>query len=89
MAWVSGKFWKPGDAVAAGKFLIRFWLELTRRGLYLHPFGNLVTNTKARAAFEKLTGSRDIWFVFRIGYTDEPPESYRLPLEAVLIKGEK
>lgn len=86
VAWTSGKFWQPEDAVVAGKFLIRFWLELTRRGLYLHPFGNLVTNMTARDAFEALTGSKDVWFVIRAGYTDEPPESYRLPLEQILIR---
>jgi hypothetical protein len=85
VAWLSGKFWQPEDAVSAGKLLIHFWLEVTRLGLYLHPFGNLVTNTAARSGFEKLTGSSDVWFVIRIGYSDEPPESYRLPLEQILI----
>jgi hypothetical protein len=85
MAWVSGAFWQPNDAVTAGKFLIHFWLELTRRGLYLHPFGNLVTNKTARSAFESLTNSSDVWFVVRAGYTDEPPESYRLPVEHIVI----
>jgi hypothetical protein len=86
IAWVSGKFWQSQDAVVAGKFLIHFWLELTRMGLYLHPFGNLVTNTEARSVFESLTGSKDVWFVVRAGQTDEPPESYRRPLEQILIK---
>ncbi len=86
IAWISGPFWQSQDAVTAGKFLMHFWLELTRMGLYLHPFGNLVTNTTARSEFEALTGSGDVWFVVRIGYTDEPPESYRLPLEQILIE---
>ena len=86
IAWVSGKFWQPEDAVIAGKFLMHFWLELTRMGLYLHPFGNLVTNKAARSAFESLTESEDVWFVIRVGYTSEPPESYRWPLENILIE---
>lgn len=86
IAWISGKFWQPNEAITAGKFLIHFWLEVTRMGLYLHPFGNLVTNRAARSAFETLTESKEIWFVIRAGYTDEPPESYRLPLEQILIK---
>ena len=85
IAWISGKFWQPEDAIVAGKFLIHFWLELTRMGLYLHPFGNLVTNMSARDAFQSLTESDNVWFVFRAGYTNEPPESYRLPLERILI----
>lgn len=86
MAWVSGNFWDPEAAVRAGKFLIHFWLELTRMGLYLHPFGNLVTNRAARSAFETLTSSKDVWFVIRVGYTNEPPESYRRPVEQILIE---
>jgi hypothetical protein len=86
IAWLSGKFWEPEDAVIAGKLLIRYWLELTRMGLYLHPFGNLITNKEARSEFEALTDSTDVWFVIRIGYTEEPPESQRLPLGQILIK---
>jgi hypothetical protein len=87
IAWVSGKFWQPEDSVTAGKFLLQFWLELTRMGYYLHPFGNLVTNKPARDAFEAMTGSQDVWFVIRAGKTAEPPESYRRPIEDILIEG--
>jgi nitroreductase len=85
IGWISGKFWSPAEAVIAGKLLLHFWFELTRLGLYIHPFGNLVTNKPARAWLEQELATRDIWFVFRIGYTEEPPKSYRKPLAEMLI----
>lgn len=86
ITWFAGDFWEPDNAVNAGKFLIHYWLELTRRGLYIHPFGNLVTNVEARHAFQQLTCTEKVWFVFREGYSDLPPESYRRPVEAILIE---
>jgi len=57
---ISGGFWKPADAVEAGKFLMRFWLETATHNLYIHPFGNLVTNRKAAEAVENETGISDV-----------------------------
>lgn len=88
IGWLSGKFWAPQDAVVAGTLLMKFWLQLTQAGLYIHPFGNLVTNTDARQWLEQTTATEALWFVFRIGYTQAPPESYRRPVSDILI-GEK
>jgi hypothetical protein len=66
---------------------MRFWLELARRALYIHPFGNLVTNPQAKSRVRALSGIDDIWLVFRIGYTDEPPRSFRRSADKVLIHG--
>jgi hypothetical protein len=64
---------------------MRFWLELVRQKLFIHPFGNLVTNPQAKTRIHELTGIDDVWLVFRIGYTDAPPQSYRRSLNDVLI----
>jgi len=64
---------------------MRFWLELARQKLYLHPFGNLVTNSQAKARIQALTGLEDVWLVFRVGYTDQPPQSFRRPFNKVLM----
>jgi hypothetical protein len=64
---------------------MQFWLELSRQKLFIHPFGNLVTNSQAKARLRELTSIDDVWLVFRIGYTDEPPQSHRRPLNEVLI----
>jgi nitroreductase len=82
---LSGKFFIAENAIESGRFLMRFWLETARLGLYLHPYGNLVTNPEAAAWLRREVKLDDIWLVFKIGYADEPPESYRRPLEAILI----
>lgn len=82
---IAGPFFDDAASVNAGAYLMRFWLDLARRKLFIHPFGNLVTNPQARARIRELTGIDEIWLVFRIGYTDAPPESFRRPLNEVLI----
>jgi hypothetical protein len=84
---ISGPFFENTASVRAGAFLMRFWLELARRALYIHPFGNLVTNPQAKSRVRALSGIDDIWLVFRIGYTDEPPRSFRRSADKVLIHG--
>ncbi len=85
MGVLSGKFFLAENTIDSGRFLMRFWLEATRLGLYLHPYGNLVTNRDAAAWLQHEVGLEDIWLVFKIGYADEPPQSHRRPLEAILI----
>jgi hypothetical protein len=82
---ISGPFFNDAAAVSAGAFLMQFWLELSRHKLFIHPFGNLVTNSQANIRLRQLTSIDDIWLVFRIGYTKEPPLSLRRPLSEVLI----
>lgn len=82
---LSGKFWSPADAIETGKFLMRFWLETARHNLYIHPFGNLVTNPQAARKVLNETGVSDVWLIFKIGYSAEPPKSYRLPVEKILV----
>ena len=80
-----GPFWDSAKAVQAGRFLMRFWLGLAKHQLYIHPFGNLVTNVQASAWMKEKLGLADIWLVFRIGKTNAPPRSQRLPLEDILV----
>jgi nitroreductase len=82
---LAGEFWRPEGAIKAGRFLMRFWLETARLGLYIHPYGNLVTNRGAARWCRTETGIEDIWLVFKIGYSPEPPRSYRRALEEILI----
>jgi hypothetical protein len=82
---IAGPFFNDAAAVNAGAFLMQFWLELSRHKLFIHPFGNLVTNSQAKARLRELTSIDDAWLVFRIGYTNEPPLSFRRSLNEVLI----
>jgi nitroreductase len=82
---LSGKFFVAENAVESGRFLMRFWLETARLGLYLHPYGNLVTNDGAAAWLRHEVKLDNIWLVFKLGYADEPPQSYRRELEDILV----
>lgn len=82
---IAGGFWKPSDGIKVGRFLMRFWLETALHDLYIHPYGNLVTNKRIAAKVEKELGITDIWLIFKIGYSAEPPKSHRLPVERILV----
>lgn len=82
---ISGPFFEDGVSVRAGAFLMQFWLELARQKLFIHPFGNLVTNLQSKNRVRELTSIENVWLVFRVGYTVDPPQSLRLPLPQVLI----
>lgn len=89
VAWWSGPFAEPADWIACGTLLARVWLETTRRGLSLHPFGSVITNPLAHSRFrERLIPAGEpghIWMLVRIGYSALPPASYRLDGERLLM----
>jgi hypothetical protein len=82
---LAGPFWEPANAFETGRFLMYFWLELAKRNLYLHPYGNLVTNRAAAEWCRDALGVSDIWLIFKLGFSNEPPQSYRRSVEEVLI----
>ena len=82
---LAGPFWEPANAFDSGRFLMHFWLELAKRDLYLHPYGNLVTNKPAAEWCRDATSVSDIWLIFKIGFSAEPPKSYRRSVEEVLV----
>jgi hypothetical protein len=82
---LAGPFWDPESAFETGRFLMRFWLELAKRDLYIHPYGNLVTNKAAAEWTLKRVGVPNIWLIFRIGFSKVPPRSYRRTVEEVLV----
>jgi hypothetical protein len=89
IAWFVGPFEGPHDWTRSGRMLARLWLTLTREGLYLHPFGSTITNEsaheqlRARLGHDPAQGA--LWFVMRVGVSDEPPRSARLPRESILV----
>lgn len=82
---LAGPFWAPESAFETGRFLLRFWLELAKHDLYIHPYGNLVTNKAAADWCLQLLDVPQIWLIFRIGFSKAPPRSYRRTVEEVLI----
>ena len=82
---LAGPFWEPASAFGTGRFLMRFWLELAKQDLYIHPYGNMVTNKAAAEWLLKVTGVSQVWLLFRLGFSKEPPQSYRRTVEEVLV----
>ena len=82
---LAGPFWDPESAFETGRFLMRFWLELAKRDLYIHPYGNLVTNKAAAEWSLEVLRVPQIWLIFRIGFSKVPPRNYRRTVEEVLV----
>jgi hypothetical protein len=89
VGWLQGPWTSPQDWFAAGRMLLRFWLELTQRGLYLQPFGSVITNPTAHALMiDRLgvdEGRCETWLLLRVGYCRTPRRSHRRPVAEVLI----
>lgn len=90
VAWFAGPFDGAGDWTRSGRLLARLWLTLTREGLYLHPFGSIITNEPAherlRARLKHDPAQGPLWFIMRLGASAEPPRSARLRREDILIR---
>jgi nitroreductase len=88
VGWIAGPWDTPRACLEAGRMLMRFWLALTAEGLYMHPFGSVITNRRSRARLtERLAVDEregEVWLLFRLGYSAEPPRSERLPAAAVV-----
>ena len=82
---LAGDFFRASSAFETGRFLIRFWLETARLGLFIHPYGNLVTNPSAAHWLAETTNIKDIWLIFKIGHSEAPPKSYRRSLADVMV----
>jgi len=90
VAWFEGPFATPGDYLEAGRLFMRSWLELTARGVSLHPLGTVITNPRSHARFTEAAGitegdGRMAWMLVRLGYAKTPPVAYRRPLKEMLI----
>ena len=89
LAWISGPFEKRGDWVNAGTMLQRLWLEITKHNVYMHPFGPVITTPGSNEKFgKKINFSKDnnqLWFLVRLGYSNEPPRSFRLEAKDIFV----
>jgi hypothetical protein len=88
VAWLQGPFGRRPDWEQAGAMLQQLWLEMTRHNLYLHPFGSVITNAEAYAQFCHHVGhsaeSEPLGLLVRLGYSQEPPRSFRLTANDIL-----
>ena len=90
VAWISGPFETPEDWDNAGHMMARLWLTMTHYGIYLHPFGSVITNEEAHAQmddhFQNEERKNDLWMLMRLGYGESPPQAQRLPLDSMIVK---
>ncbi len=89
VAWLKGPFAGERDYINAGRMLLRMWLVFTKHGVYLHPFGSVITNPRAHQELVKLVGEQEdgdmVWLLFRLGYSEQPALSHRRPLTALEV----
>ncbi|HUS01056.1 MAG TPA: hypothetical protein VMY77_04980, partial [Chitinophagaceae bacterium] len=57
--------------------------------VYMHPFGPVITTPDAKEKFRQKINydeSRgELWFLVRMGYSKEPPRSFRLDTKDILF----
>lgn len=89
-AWISGPFDTHDDWIRAGRMLARLWLVMTKHGVYLHPFGSVITNPRAHELmakhFDNPGRAHDLWMLVRLGHSDLPPQAQRLTLDQLLVQ---
>jgi hypothetical protein len=89
VGWFGGDFKNTNDYLNCGRMMARCWLLITKQGAYIHPFGSLITNERANkkinTTFKQPTQEKEIWMIFRLGYSKTPTRSYRLATKKYLI----
>lgn len=89
ICWFGGTFNNTTDWLNAGHMLARNWLLLTKENAYIQPFGSLITNEKAykkiNEVFTQPSAGKQIWMVFRAGYSKVPTRSFRLNTNEIII----
>ncbi|MBT2515620.1 hypothetical protein [Arthrobacter sp. ISL-30] len=90
LGWLEGPFAEPAHFLEAGRTFMRVWLFFSERGVYLHPFGTVITNPASHAEFIREAGihefaDRMAWMLFRFGYSSTPPTAHRRPATSTLL----
>lgn len=89
VVWLSGGFTTFEECDRAGRMLARLWLTMTKHGVYLHPFGSVITNKTAHKRMEErfANGNREhpLWLLMRLGHSELPPQAQRIPLNDLIV----
>jgi nitroreductase len=86
VAAIAGPFATWPDQIAAGRLLVELWLAMAEAGVYMQPFGSLLTHP-AHAAWVAEEFGVAPWLVLRMGYSDPPPAAPRLESIVVASRG--
>lgn len=95
VGYVTSPFETEQQAYTIGRCVIDLWIEISKSGKYLHPFGTVVSNDQAHHDFARLIGldseSRNtdyVVFIFRAGSSNVPVESERMAISEHLLRRE-
>jgi hypothetical protein len=87
VGYIMAPFKTEKQSYEIGRCIIDVWLDITKEGKYLHPFGTIVANEEAHSDFVNMTGNQStesrndnfVVFIFRAGQSPKPVESLRIP----------
>lgn len=89
VGWLSGPFATQQDWLHTGHMMARLWLTMTKYGVYLHPFGSIITNKQAHKRLSEKFNMEEtknpMWLIVRLGFSAEPPRSLRLTVADILL----
>jgi hypothetical protein len=83
VALLCGPFARWPDLVTAGRTLLDLWLAMATLGIYMQPFGSMLTNPGYARRLAEQFQVNDCWLIMRLGYSDAPPRAPRL--ETILL----
>jgi hypothetical protein len=78
VAILRGPFQSWPELVRAGRMLMQLWLTMAIHGVYMLPFGSMITYAPCNAYLKSKFAADDIWFILRFGYSATPPKAPRL-----------
>jgi hypothetical protein len=94
IGWLRGPYVSMDDWFRAGTTMFRLWLIVTRHGYYWQPYGSVITSDEARANMiryfdmpDERGGADMVWLLLRLGKSEAPPLSHRLPYEDIILCG--
>ncbi|WP_214470073.1 hypothetical protein [Mesorhizobium sp. dw_380] len=94
IGWLRGPYVTMEDWFNAGTTMFRLWLIVTRHGYYWQPYGSVITSDEARTNMISYFGMPDekggadmVWLLLRLGKSETPPLSCRLPFEDIILCG--
>lgn len=90
--YMTAPFETEQESYVVGEYIMKFWFECSKNNLYIHPFGTIMSNHEAHRDFIKLSGIKKenpersyLVFITRIGKSDPPALSERLPFDQHLL----
>jgi len=83
IALLCGPFRDWPALLSAGRGLFEIWLKMAEHGVYMQPFGSMLTNPVYAKQVAEAFEVDDCWLLFRFGYSAVPPRAPRL--ESIVI----